>query len=110
MALKGALRVDLDRIAGDLGAHSAMVWKKIIRDLLGARRMTSLMLAYVNVGDLLGRGHDDVEAICRSCNYRWKLPIGFLPPATDLGTISQLVACPACDSAEIELIQAFLQA
>jgi len=61
----------------------------------------------ITVADLLMRGVDEMDASCLRCGENWQAPIGFLPPATTLAKISELMVCPACDGWEVEVAPAW---
>ena len=57
----------------------------------------------VTVGDLAASGIDEVDAMCVRCGSVWRSPISFLPPATTLEKIAELMSCRACGGREIDV-------
>ena len=57
----------------------------------------------LTVAELLARGIDEVDASCGYCGHGWRAPIAFLPDATTLEKVSQLMACPACGRMDIDV-------
>jgi hypothetical protein len=54
----------------------------------------------LTVAELMERGESELSASCGFCGESWQLPIDFLPPATTIRTIGQLVICPVCGGRE----------
>lgn len=59
--------------------------------------------AEVTVADLVEEGADAIEASCWRCGEEWQAPIAFLPPATTLVRISEILICPTCGGRDVEL-------
>jgi DNA-directed RNA polymerase subunit RPC12/RpoP len=57
----------------------------------------------LTVAELAASGVDEVEAMCLRCGRTWRSPISFLPPATALQKITELMSCPACGGREIDI-------
>jgi hypothetical protein len=55
----------------------------------------------LTVAELLEPGESELSASCGSCGKTWRLPIGFLPPATTIRTIGELIICPVCGGWEV---------
>ncbi len=55
------------------------------------------------VADLGARGIEEVKAMCPRCGRIWRSPIAFLPPATALRKIGELMTCPTCGGRGIEV-------
>lgn len=55
------------------------------------------------LSELTRDGVDSVDAFCEKCGNSWQAPIAFLPPATTLAKIEALMACPKCDSHQVEI-------
>lgn len=55
----------------------------------------------ITVDDLMMRGVEVVRASCQCCGESWTAPITFLPSATTLEKISQLMICPLCGGRDI---------
>jgi Zn finger protein HypA/HybF involved in hydrogenase expression len=63
--------------------------------------MRNIEPSAVTVADLIRRGADEVRASCQQCGDSWRAPITFLPSATTLEKIGQLMICPACGGRKI---------
>lgn len=57
--------------------------------------------ASVTIADMLANGADEVRAICPTCESSWTAPVSFLPPATNLAQVRDLLICPRCASIDI---------
>lgn len=58
---------------------------------------------FVTVADLLAHGIDEVSATCPSCRSSWLVPVSFLPPATSLRKVGELLICPRCGSQKVRI-------
>lgn len=65
--------------------------------------MTDSYPPSTSVAEMLADGIEDIEATCGYCGHAWRAPIGFLPDQTPLAKISQLLACPRCYRADIDV-------
>lgn len=56
----------------------------------------------LTVGEMSAHGVENVRAFCPACGHLWNSPIDFLPPATTLAKISELLMCWTCGGLEVE--------
>ena len=55
------------------------------------------------VSDMLMEGVCEVIATCPECGKSWTAPIAFLPPATSMSKIAELIVCPLCGSLDVHV-------
>ena len=65
--------------------------------------MTDLSDPRLTVADMAASGIDEVNAMCLRCGSSWRSPISFLPSATSLEKIAELMSCPTCGGREIDV-------
>ncbi len=65
--------------------------------------MTDLPGPRFTVAELLASKIDEVDAMCVRCGRTWRAPISFLPAATSLEKIAELMSCPTCGGREIDV-------
>jgi hypothetical protein len=56
----------------------------------------------ITVGEMKMHGVAKVWALCDSCGNGWQVPIDFLPPATNLRKIAELLICPVCGDKDVK--------
>ncbi len=65
--------------------------------------MGSINNPAITVGEMQALGVDSVEAHCCVCGNRWPVPIDFLPAATTLSKVAELIVCPTCGSSGVKV-------
>ncbi len=50
----------------------------------------------MTVAEMWELGVDCIRASCAHCCRRWRVPVDFLPPATTLAKIEELIICQDC--------------
>lgn len=58
--------------------------------------MSSIDNPAITVGEMKTHAVNEVLASCDLCGERWRVPIEFLPSATKLEKIAELIICPNC--------------
>lgn len=56
----------------------------------------------LTVAEMSAQGVENVRAFCPACGQLWNAPIDFLPSATTLAKIGELLKCRACGSRDVE--------
>jgi Zn finger protein HypA/HybF involved in hydrogenase expression len=59
--------------------------------------------AYATVAELMVNDIENVEAACLRCGEAWLAPTDFLPPATTIAKIADLMVCPTCGGREVRI-------